>query len=113
MTQQPVTEDRLNEFLFNLTEMYRLYYLSMGYQFASPTFTAEIGRKFIRIVNVSGNGGGRSVYCFIERNTGDILKSAGWKAPAKGARGSIWNESCDVGEKDKPCNVFGGGLYAR
>lgn len=47
------------------------------------------GKKYIRIVVTSYSN--RSVYCFVERSTGHILKSAGWKAPAKGARGSIYN----------------------
>ena len=34
-------------------------------------------------------GGGGSVYCFIDKLTGDIFKPAGWRAPAKGARGSV------------------------
>ncbi len=33
--------------------------------------------------------GHRSVYCFINKRNGEILKSAGWSAPAKGARGSV------------------------
>jgi hypothetical protein len=45
------------------------------------------GRRYIRIV--SGARGG-SVYCFVERETGNVLKSAGWKTPAKHVRGSIF-----------------------
>lgn len=111
MTQQPVTENRLNEFLFNMNELYRLYFLSKGYSHNPPTFSAQPGSKNIKVVENRPEGGA-SVYCFIDKATGDILKAAGWKAPAKGVRGSIWNESCDVGT-DKPCNVFGGNLYVR
>ena len=46
------------------------------------------GIRYIRIVRTSG--GQRSVYCFIERVTGNILKSESWKRPAKGVRGSIF-----------------------
>lgn len=109
---QPVTAERLSQFINNLTAMYAKHYADKGYTFeASPTFTAQKGSKNIKIVENRANGGG-SVYCFIENDTGNILKAAGWKAPAKGARGSIWNDDCDVGP-DKPCNVYGGGLYAR
>lgn len=36
---------------------------------------------------------GRSCYCFIDRSNGNVLKSAGWKAPAKGARGNIFKDA--------------------
>lgn len=32
---------------------------------------------------------GTSVFCFVEAN-GDIMKAAGYKAPAKGARGNVY-----------------------
>jgi|APSaa5957512493_1039668.scaffolds.fasta_scaffold13789_1 hypothetical protein len=46
--------------------------------------TIDWGRKYAKIVN------GSSVYCFVDRTNGNILKSASWKAPAKGARGNIY-----------------------
>ena len=46
------------------------------------------GIKFIRIVATYHNN--RSVHCFIERSTGNVLKAASWKAPAKHARGNIF-----------------------
>lgn len=46
------------------------------------------GRKNVRIV-MDYNGTGRSVHAFVNLETGDLLKSAGWKTPAKGARGNL------------------------
>lgn len=37
------------------------------------------------------HGGG--VYCFVDYKTGDVLKPSGWKAPAKHARGNIFDEA--------------------
>jgi hypothetical protein len=54
------------------------------------TFSVEFGRKFARIVHT--NWGQRSVHCFVDIKTGDILKSAGWSTPAKGVRGNLANE---------------------
>lgn len=52
--------------------------------------TIEMGKRYARIVTTStGLGASRSVYCFIDMTNGDVLKAASWKAPAKGARGSI------------------------
>lgn len=53
------------------------------------------GAKYIRIVRADVHGTSRSVHCFIDRSNGDILKAAGWKAPAKHARGNIFAN--DVG----------------
>lgn len=49
--------------------------------------TSPGGRRYIRIVE--GLRGG-AVYCFVEKGTGHVLKSAGWKTPAKHVRGSIF-----------------------
>lgn len=45
------------------------------------------GAKFTRIIGRLG--GQDSVHSFIENATGDVLKAATYKAPAKGARGNI------------------------
>ena len=52
-------------------------------------FSKSNGRKYIRIVKANPH---KSAYCFVDRATGDILKAAGWKAPAKHARGNIFND---------------------
>jgi hypothetical protein len=50
------------------------------------------GRKFIRIVREDVRSGQRSVHCFVDATTGDILKDGGWKAPQpNGKRGSIYD----------------------
>lgn len=55
--------------------------------------TFENGKRYIRIVRKDCNRllQGGSAHCFIDKTNGDILKSASWKAPAKGARGNIFN----------------------
>jgi hypothetical protein len=47
-------------------------------------FYPETGRKYHKII-MNANGS-RSVHCFIDKQTGSVLKSASWKAPAKGVR---------------------------
>ena len=53
-----------------------------------------------------------SIHCFVDKNTGDIYKPAGWRAPyTKGnnaVRGSIYDES--TFEKT---DLHGGWLYAK
>ena len=47
-------------------------------------FYPETGRKYHKVI-MNANGS-RSVHCFIDKKTGSVLKSASWKAPAKGVR---------------------------
>jgi hypothetical protein len=49
--------------------------------------TIEAGKKFARFVIETA--GQRCVLFFVELETGNILKAAGWKAPAKGIRGNV------------------------
>jgi len=45
----------------------------------------ESGRKYHKVIMIDSSGG-RSVHCFIDKKSGSVLKSASWKAPAKGER---------------------------
>lgn len=47
-----------------------------------------VGQKYARLITVCG-GQTRSAMGFIDLTNGNILKAAGWSAPAKGARGNI------------------------
>lgn len=108
---QQSIETRISDFCDRLGTMYAAHYVERSYVMQPPTFYAEYGRKNVRIVERDGETGKpRCVYCFIDRENGDILKASGWKAPAKGKRGSIWNDDCDVG-LNKPANLYGSGLY--
>ena len=62
--------------------------VNKSYKEGSNILTAEEGSKRIRVVK---NYCGKSVYCFVDKATGDILKAASWSVPAKGKRGSIYD----------------------
>ena len=47
-------------------------------------FYPETGRKYHKII-MNANGS-LSVHCFIDKQTGQVYKSASWKSPAKGVR---------------------------
>ncbi len=62
------------------------------------------GHQFVKINRIGGHGG-RSVYCFISKydnetkalgkiKSGDLMKAASWRQPAKHARGNII-ENCE------------------
>ena len=52
----------------------------------------ETGKKYVKIVTISG-GGSRSVYCFVEKENGNIWRAASWKAPARNfIRGNVFDQ---------------------
>ena len=48
-------------------------------------YVIESGKKYHKIIMIDG-GGSRSVHAFVDKQTGQLYKSASWKAPAKGVR---------------------------
>ena len=55
-----------------------------GYDAPVYKFYIESGRKYHKLIMDAK--GHRSVHCFIDKKTGEVFKSASWKAPAKGVR---------------------------
>mgnify|MGYP003137152219 FL=1 len=92
----------------------------------SVTFRQDGGMKYIKVksfqVNIDTNhetgvktlvGGDKgSIHCFVEKQTGNIFKPAGWKTPyTKGnnaVRGNIYDASTF-----ETTDLHGGWLYAR
>jgi hypothetical protein len=73
-------------------------------------FYPETGRKYHKVI-MNANGS-RSVHCFIDKKTGSVLKSASWKAPAKGERCNL----LIIKEREwalKNADWSGGWLYRR
>ena len=100
--------ERINEFVKVADQISVEYWERMEYTFAKPPQHQAnyISHKWVRVVtlDVPNEGEPRvsSVYAFIaliDGNTkalgsfkaGDIFKPAGWKAPAKHARGSVFD----------------------
>ena len=48
-------------------------------------FTWSDGNRYVKVIRGSG------VHCFVDKTNGDVLKPASWKAPAKHARGNIFD----------------------
>ena len=59
----------------SLEQNYQLRYPNSN---TSVTFTMQFGRKYIKVIQDNS-----SVHAFIDRNTGEVYKPAGWKSPAK------------------------------
>lgn len=100
---------RFTEFIQQLQSMYDEHYRVNFTMLKRPDILYSEGKKFIKVIT---SGSQQSVYCFVDKITGDIYKAAGWNVPAKGIRGSIYNVDYDVGN-GKPCDIHGAGLYKR
>jgi hypothetical protein len=77
--------------------------------------TQPKGTKFLRIVVIE-NGRTTSVHSFVNSNTGDVLKTGGFKAPAKSKDGFVYsNYNLLEDESYKSllasCDPYGGYLY--
>ena len=48
-------------------------------------YEIETGKKYHKVIMVDG-GSSRSAHAFVDKNTGEVYKSASWKSPAKGVR---------------------------
>ncbi len=73
-----------------------------------PTITVKFGRKYAKLIRVEGGEharGSQSVYGFVSVDTGDIFKAANWSAPAKHARGSIFNDDGGM-SACTPCGII-------
>lgn len=88
-------EAALTRFVTTVQQKLEEYYTSTYEHVKAPKISIMVGARFVRIVKDEVSGAGRSVYCFVEIGTGNVLKADGWKRPAKGVRGSIfakdWN----------------------
>lgn len=55
-----------------------------------PRIEMTDGKRYVRLVRVMPYGTQRSAYGFIDKTNGNILFAAGWKGPAKHARGNVF-----------------------
>jgi hypothetical protein len=55
------------------------------------------GKKYIKLIRQAVDGSSGSVHAFVSIDTGDIFKPASFKAPAKGARGNIYDKQMGLG----------------
>lgn len=79
---------------------------------ADKVFTITNGRKYAKVVSTYSDGKHSSVFCFIDRKTGDVYKAATWKSPAKHVRYTITDEESaqELAHKSDFCGSF---LYIR
>ena len=94
-----------NDWKVNSIENNRSVYTQLEY---------EVGRKYIKVLSYlkDGNFGdarirGRSVWMFVDKNTGECYKPASYKAPAKYVRYLI----TQLADHPHICDAYGSFLY--
>lgn len=93
-----VSDAALTAFCEAVNALRAVYYALNGFtaQYQEPV-TFKRGGKYAKIILLNEQGEPRSVYCFIDLSNGNILKAAGYNAPAKHARGNITKGASQVG----------------
>ena len=73
----------------------------------------DVAKRFIKVWRYDLFNGevrdGRSIYFFIDKETGNVFKPASYKAPAKGVRFHI----TQLADNPAICDKFGSFLYKR
>ena len=67
-----------------VTDKYKVY---------SNVLLVKYGKKYAKIITSRDGVTVESAWAFINISNGDILKPASWSAPAKHARGNIYNDN--------------------
>ena len=76
-------------------EIILAHFASNGFTFAVPGTEIGTGRKYIKLWRTETRDGAtvrNSIHAFVEVATGDIFTPASCKAPAKHARGNIFED---------------------
>lgn len=93
---KPATIENIVAFAARVQERVNAYYAERYSRLEPPTISVEPnGRKYKKLSAKydSGTRQQTMVVCFVNIENGDVLKAASWKAPAKHARGNIFDDS--------------------
>lgn len=94
----PVTPQMVKDFVVGCTKISDEYMTQRFPRLPKPVFEARTGQRYVKIVRldsaVQQHG---SVHAFIDLTNGDVLKPASFKAPAKHARGNLFDDKKGLG----------------
>ena len=92
-------ESYLNDLLEGINLKYKSWNTSKTYKPDGLVLSVKSGRKFDKIIKDNSVWGfvakKDGVHKGIPYNEGDVFKAAGWRAPAKHVRGSIYDTKTD------------------
>ena len=87
-------ETKLETFVVGAQKVIDNWHTQNNYSLPTPKLSVQRGKRYVKIVRTDTQS---SVHCFVDTTDGSVLKAAGWKAPAKGARGNIFNDDSGLG----------------
>jgi hypothetical protein len=87
--------NRLSSLVARIDEKLAAYYAAKYDYVEAPELNVHMGRRYAKVVR-TGAGRGESVYFFVDLTNGDLLKAATYKAPAKGARASLFDDDLGI-----------------
>jgi len=107
---------RVEVYIARLNEIAVEYAQSRGYAFVDKITVIRLA-KYIKVVQSTlyvetGQLSNTHVHAFIDPTTGDVLKPAGWKAPAKGVRFNL-NDDASFERLLAVADTHGSYLYIR
>lgn len=108
---------QVKSFVAEIERRIKAYWDAQGYSASAhmelPRIEVMEGPRYLRLVRFDSTS--RSAHSFIDRNTGDILKTSSWKAPApRGIRGNIFLVNTDGSCASGSClGDFGEVAYLR
>ena len=94
-----------------LNNTWKVNYIESGHP-SYPQLEIDGGRKYIKVWQFDNYGdrkGNRSIYMFIDKETGAVYKPASTKAPATGIRFYL----DQLVERPEVCDAYGNFLYRR
>ena len=112
ITTQTKTEFLTEAMIEQVNDRFKVNAIESG-DIITPLLKYEVAKKYIKVFRLDVVNGeirdGRSVFMFIDKETGAIYKPASWKAPAKGIRFYIEQLAEEPGLVDQ----YGSFLYRR
>ena len=100
-----------NKLIEQLNNTWKVNYIESGHP-SYPQLEIDGGRKYIKVWQFDNYGdrkGNRSIYLFVDKETGAVYKPASTKAPAKGIRFYLDY----LLEHPETCDAYGSFLYRR
>tara|TARA_Y100000034_G_C6797987_1_gene357804 strand:+ start:286 stop:633 length:348 start_codon:yes stop_codon:yes gene_type:complete len=97
-TQNTVTDESVDAFVARCQVIIDEY-MEINFDTQFKTLSVKKGKRYYKIVAASGMKVHRdtikpgSVWAFVDSTNGDILKPASWAAPAKHARGNLFDSA--------------------
>ena len=85
------TQERIAEILPQINDLAQSRYGAGFPENCKEEIVVSYGKKFAKLVAESKDKSRKSSFGFVDLETGDILKAAGWATPAKGVRGNIFD----------------------